>query len=875
MYIDESDIEPSQNIIEDGHNDWNSDVENNEIIDNIDEEIFNEFEEENVDKFEEYDNGIIEQEVHEGENYSQCSKEDVNSEDVYVQTAVPLQNEDNNESDSDSGSSTSSSSSSSSDSSDSDSGSSSSSDSDSESDNDEVSYDNSSATVNKIDSSVLPNVEIQNLGYLADNANYSTYNIESNELNLNNNDNQQSENNDKRRNCTKRIIVKDDPDSDISDVDIETIADFNTPIKKEVCDDNIKSDPTWIPALENIGTTRKQTQSNNMKRKPITLTISKKSLTSFVTKNQIGEDIMNSKKSGVKAEHDYCSPVKKGLDQSKNMLKFKPESLHTDFGYAVDNITVVPQSIIGNILSCDDNESESNWSINQNNSNHTKVKTNNVVIDNVKLEESINKVKKKLNLAEYKMRNVNNSKLNDEAVNGRKFIDPILEAKRKMLRIQELKKAKIEKSLDIPVIENVPMEMVPLSELTNCHKIEIDERGNDVIDKKSKSQPNSKYETITLVSCSTCTDVSIPVNVKDDTFPIGNNYENNLMNNNLLENINDTINKVKSAVGCEQSMNIISSNSLISSIQDVVIRKSSKLLNQPNNISQYQITSPPVGVSPPSALSPNKPEMSHSEHDYYLNECIQQELQKDNTTDKPEVDDHGEDKIILHLDRNAIKPKTKDMEIQTISLPMFAPLKKLSPRHSTNRDRDGYRRRSNSKDHERRKYRSRSRSSRRSFSISPMRNYDYKSRNNRNLSSNASKNNPSRSSISPASRSRFTSNGPTKSTSRDYLPPVDDKNNNKRSPSRCSGISNNNSRYHKRSISRSSGRCSVSPENYRYRNNKSGNYDRPPRRRNSTSSDRSSSSSGSSRTSSRSRSRSRPRSNNKKQWQTMGNWFKY
>lgn len=115
------------------------------------------------------------------------------------------------------------------------------------------------------------------------------------------------------------------------------------------------------------------------------------------------------------------------------------------------------------------------------------------------------------------------------------------------------------------------------------------------------------YEEIIVVSMGTNTDVTIPSN--DDTMP------GDLRSIKLISNITDTIAKV-SNVGEH-----ISSNSLIASIRDVIIKKSNSL-NCSNNV----------------------PENSSE---------IEKELE------------HGEDKTIMHLKKDRIRVKRTSIAVQT------------------------------------------------------------------------------------------------------------------------------------------------------------------------------------------------------------------
>lgn len=250
---------------------------------------------------------------------------------------------------------------------------------------------------------------------------------------------------------------------------------------------------------------------------------------------------------------------------------------------------------------------------------------------------------------------------------GTKFYDPIIEAKNKVLRMQELKKVARTKLIDVTVSSKVgPVtKILPLEQITSMGKNKDDSEKND-----ENKKINSEYEEIIIVSVSANTDITIPP-VFEKLVAANSDSKSS---SSLLYNINDTIQK---ASMCGEAVKI-SSNSLISSIQDVVLKKSGPDMLLSSNSSPFH-KSPNVGVSPPSQFSPEKPEMSKTA------ECINAVRKAALSSDKPAADseadaakmEHGEDKIIMHLRKDRIRQKTISISTQTDFLTQFPALKLL------------------------------------------------------------------------------------------------------------------------------------------------------------------------------------------------------
>ncbi|CAD7083730.1 unnamed protein product [Hermetia illucens] len=238
---------------------------------------------------------------------------------------------------------------------------------------------------------------------------------------------------------------------------------------------------------------------------------------------------------------------------------------------------------------------------------------------------------------------------------GKDFYDPILEAKNKVLRMQELKKAAQSKRIDSTVSAKVgPITpILPLEQICN---------GKYNAQNSSTTKLNPDYEEIIIVSASSNTEITLPpVFEKLDTNSIPDRKNNPLTavikSSSLLSNISDTMKKTNAVK--------ISSSSLLSSIQDVVLKQSTTTLLNGGQLSQK---SPNIGVSPPSHFSPQKPEMSHTDQTDTVS------AEKPTVKETGRDIEHGEDKIIMHLRKDRIRKKTFSVSIQTEELPQFPPL---------------------------------------------------------------------------------------------------------------------------------------------------------------------------------------------------------
>ncbi|XP_055705356.1 pinin isoform X2 [Phlebotomus papatasi] len=304
------------------------------------------------------------------------------------------------------------------------------------------------------------------------------------------------------------------------------------------------------------------------------------------------------------------------------------------------------------------------------------------------------------------------------------YRDPILVAKEKALRIREKKRAAALKLMDEEVkVKSVPlMPILPLAEMTGMRLHEDTEKSQQLQTQELKTTHlANEYEEIVIVSIGCNTEISIP--------PETESASNLLHQSSLFSNITETIIKTTP----------ISSNSLLFSIQDMMMKK-----RNPG------ITSPRCAVSPPNGASPDKPEGA-------------------NGTPAPSIvpaKEHGEDKVIMHLRKDRIRPTTVTISIQTERHGEFSPI--LSRKH-------GQRRRSLSTDSSSSSTSSSSSSSststsstntERSYKFSSHRRRHYRSR-SRSRTTRRSYRSPSGSSRSPSPCSKRSRSRDPRSRSRD------------------------------------------------------------------------------------------------------------
>lgn len=203
-------------------------------------------------------------------------------------------------------------------------------------------------------------------------------------------------------------------------------------------------------------------------------------------------------------------------------------------------------------------------------------------------------------------------------------VDPITEARNKVLRMQELKKAQQMRIIDSTISAKVPRvtKLPPLREI-----VKDSPYFNDADNPIQSSKCHPDYEEIIIVSASCNTDISIPPIPNPAIQPINTASRSLLKSSALLSTITNTFQKVKAVDNGK-----ISTSSLIASIQDVVVKKT---------------------------LPVEKPEDNND---------------ATNTNNQQKSEQHGEDKIIMHLRKDRIRKRTSTIAIQTELQPEFPPL---------------------------------------------------------------------------------------------------------------------------------------------------------------------------------------------------------
>lgn len=276
--------------------------------------------------------------------------------------------------------------------------------------------------------------------------------------------------------------------------------------------------------------------------------------------------------------------------------------------------------------------------------------------------------------------------LSETGARSRALLDPISAAKLKALRMQQLKKEAAIKSTEAKTIPKTVPTIVPLAEITS---IKFDEHGNPVpYDKHAEKNASgahalhADYEEIIIVSMGCNTDVTIdPRDTRRETVKIKNTSteqpEKSIAKSELLSNITDTIKRCQSS-----GPSVISSSSLISSIHEMVIKKKSsdKLLITGGQASQQG--SPNIGGSPPTAFSPGKPEKAGGSYEQQQSPSFdydETQLRQTAPASKDKPIEHGEDKIIMHLRKDRQRAKGVSVAVQTLPLDRFSELKTLSP----------------------------------------------------------------------------------------------------------------------------------------------------------------------------------------------------
>lgn len=214
--------------------------------------------------------------------------------------------------------------------------------------------------------------------------------------------------------------------------------------------------------------------------------------------------------------------------------------------------------------------------------------------------------------------------------------DPITEAKNKVLRMQELKRAQQMRIIDSTISAKVPR----VTKLLSLREIVKDTPYLNKEEMKLNSTKSPKthqdYEEIIIVSSSCNTDISIPPISNQHIQPVNNASRSLLKSSALLSTISNSFQKVNATDNVK-----ISTQSLIASIQDVVVNKT------------------------------NLP--------------IEESVESTSVNDSSKPEHHGENKIIMHLRKDRIRKRMCTIGVQTELTPEFPPLPlpKLSMQHKS------------------------------------------------------------------------------------------------------------------------------------------------------------------------------------------------
>lgn len=273
---------------------------------------------------------------------------------------------------------------------------------------------------------------------------------------------------------------------------------------------------------------------------------------------------------------------------------------------------------------------------------------------------NVKKVKKKLNLQEYKMR---------------RGLPQVT------CSLKDVKDTEIPK--DLPA----SLPPIPLPDLNNPKGVVMNQQTNsEERNEDNQEIVNSEfnvdnYEEIIIVSMGCNTDLSI------DPNEVASEASNEETENEIKENKTTSLKNIVNNLKKDNKQNILLSNSsLLASIQNVVTQK--------------QQTPPASGLC--TSKTPTK----------------EQEIinQVKNENIKDEGEDHGEDKVIMHLRKDRLRPEVQAMSTQTDCLPQFPPLvlwikKCASKNPNTNVTRNYRIRKFSAKSQSRSRSRSNSRSS--------------------------------------------------------------------------------------------------------------------------------------------------------------------
>lgn len=212
---------------------------------------------------------------------------------------------------------------------------------------------------------------------------------------------------------------------------------------------------------------------------------------------------------------------------------------------------------------------------------------------------------------------------------------------KKKLNIQEYLKRRNISTLKNDATNNRNTVLGNLSNVVTNGKAEDNEKENKTSEIVSCEQ--SLYEEIIIVSMGCNTDISIP-ELKNLSKTAPQSVVAQGKSAILLCNIQDTLDKATA----NRDLSKISSNSLISSIQNVILKKSTI---------QSMVT-----------VNDTKDLAKAKRTDGTLDE----------TKDASERE-HGENKVIMHLRKDRVRPSTNTIYVQTEPYFQFPPLDKLHP----------------------------------------------------------------------------------------------------------------------------------------------------------------------------------------------------
>ncbi|XP_036323451.1 uncharacterized protein LOC118737200 [Rhagoletis pomonella] len=483
----------------------------------------------------------------------------------------------------------------------------------------------------------------------------------------------------------QNLETDSDADSDVI-VDIETVDVDNAKSLWEIASksfvetkengnndviykDNVEEDPSWSPkcakkqdttakeaktrSSTTTNTSESQTTSNPQNARNFTIIPSKRQCDILKGKASNGKNKSSSKHNQVK------SMTKKGPEiTTGNVQKAGSLTCRVGVGQSGKNLALLSQN-----SSTSESKSQTTKTAGIDEKKLVTL-TNTVQETNIALKEKKNEklveheklsVKRKLNLEEYKRRRdkappgqtegvnaATESQLNKSATQSMQIkhseevksvvkslrnqakqktqTDPITEAKNKVLRMQELKRAQQLKIIDSTISAKVPRvtKLPPLKDIVKdtCY---ADNTQYDQSAANTKLHPD--YEELIIVSAGSNTDISIPpLNV----LPINTCERSLLKSSALLYN--------------NMPKGLTSSSSLIASIQDVFVQKV---------------------VGPEKTSIANGPTTSVTEKT------------------RKQGEQHGEDKVIMHLRKDRIGPRTVSVGIQTDLQPGFARLPKV------------------------------------------------------------------------------------------------------------------------------------------------------------------------------------------------------